>query len=265
MVATLTRGTGARQAIMIAGEQLFAERGFRGVSLREIGLAAGQRNNSAAQYHFGSRLGLAEAIFEHRMHPINEQRVALLDRLEVDGRHDDLRGIMEALVTPLADMIGSPGEPSYYARFASQLAFDPELDFIVRLDRPFLGGLRAVIEGMLRCLDRLPPPVAQIRIHLTMRLVTVALADQERLATSPEGAPWRRVATSDLVDAGIALLTAPDPGSAGESGDAAAGDAGGAAAGDARHARFERSSGQRPRRAGDPPSGTARRTENKFP
>ena len=43
--------------MMLAGEQLFAERGFRGVSLREIGLAAGQRNNSAAQYHFGSRLG----------------------------------------------------------------------------------------------------------------------------------------------------------------------------------------------------------------
>jgi AcrR family transcriptional regulator len=176
MEATLARGTGARQAMMLAGERLFAERGFRGVSLREIGAAAGQRNNSAAQYHFGSRLGLAEAIFGYRMAVINEQRVARLDRLAAEDRRDDLRGIMEALVVPLAEAIGSPSAPSYYARFASQLAFDPELDFIGRLDRPFLTGLKSVIEGMLRCLDHLPPAVAQVRIHLTLRLVTVALS-----------------------------------------------------------------------------------------
>ena len=213
--ATLARGTGARQAMMLAGERLFAERGFRGVSLREIGAAAGQRNNSAAQYHFGSRLGLAEAIFGYRMAAINEQRVARLDRLAAEDRQDDLRGIMEALVVPLAEAIGSPSAPSYYARFASQLAFDPELDFIGRLDRPFLTGLKSVIEGMLRCLDHLPPAVAQVRIHLTLRLVTVAMADQERLATSPEATPWRRVAASDLVDAGIAILTDPIPGGTG--------------------------------------------------
>jgi len=218
MVETLPRGTGARLSMVLAGEQLFAERGLRGVSLREIGLAAGQRNNSAAQYHFGSRLGLAEAIFEHRMATINERREALLGRLAAEGRADDLRGIVEALVVPLAEAIGSPSAPSYYARFASQLAFDPELDVIVQLDRPFLSGLKGVLEGMLRCLGHLSPSVAQVRIHLTLRLVTVALADQERLATSPGGAPWRRVAASDLVEAGMAILTAPTPGPDGSRG-----------------------------------------------
>jgi AcrR family transcriptional regulator len=210
--------------MMLAGEQLFAERGFRGVSLREIGLAAGQRNNSAAQYHFGSRLGLAEAIFEHRMETINERRVARLDRLDADGRQGDLQGFVEALVVPLAEAIGSPSAPSYYARFASQLAFDPEFDVIVELDRPFLSGLRRVIEGMLLCLGDLPLSVAQTRIHLTLRLVTVALADQERLATSPDGAPWRRVSVTDLVDAGMALLTGPRSGAPGDPPRASPGD-----------------------------------------
>ena len=44
-----------------AAERLAAERGMAAMSLREVQAAAGQRNKSAAQYHFGSRAGLIEA------------------------------------------------------------------------------------------------------------------------------------------------------------------------------------------------------------
>uniref|UniRef100_UPI0035C6F61D TetR family transcriptional regulator n=5 Tax=Nocardia seriolae TaxID=37332 RepID=UPI0035C6F61D len=49
--------TDARERIILAAEQLIAERG-PAVPLRDIAAAAGQRNNSAIQYHFGSRDGL---------------------------------------------------------------------------------------------------------------------------------------------------------------------------------------------------------------
>ena len=67
-------------------ERLFAERGLNGVSLREIGAAAGQRNTAAARYHFGTKTALVDAIFEHRMTPINAQRVAMLKELDRTGR-----------------------------------------------------------------------------------------------------------------------------------------------------------------------------------
>ena len=47
----------ARELIIVAAERLIAERGVD-VPLRDIAAAAGQRNNSAVQYHFGSRDGL---------------------------------------------------------------------------------------------------------------------------------------------------------------------------------------------------------------
>ena len=50
---------------------MYAERGINGVSLRQIGTAAGQLNTGAARYHFGSKVGLINAVFEHRMGPIN--------------------------------------------------------------------------------------------------------------------------------------------------------------------------------------------------
>ena len=52
-------------------ERLFAERGVNGVSLREIGAEAGQRNTGAVRYHLGSKEQLVSAVFEHRMVPIN--------------------------------------------------------------------------------------------------------------------------------------------------------------------------------------------------
>ena len=47
--------------------------------MRDVCAAAGQRNHSAAQYHFGDRMGLVVAVFEHRMRTVDERRHALLD------------------------------------------------------------------------------------------------------------------------------------------------------------------------------------------
>src|SRR5262245_66312685 len=103
-----------RERLILAAERLFAERGIGGVSLREIGSAAGQRNNSAAQYHFDTKQGLVDAIYEYRMQSINERRLALIQQIERENRTGDLRALVAALVHPLAESL-HPG--SYYARF----------------------------------------------------------------------------------------------------------------------------------------------------
>src|ERR687892_231101 len=53
---TATRPTGTTaERLIAAAESLFATHGIDGVSLREINRAAGARNASALQYHFGDR------------------------------------------------------------------------------------------------------------------------------------------------------------------------------------------------------------------
>ena len=51
-----------RERLIVAAERLFAEHGFDGVTLKQITAEAGQRNASALQYHFGSRVDLVRAI-----------------------------------------------------------------------------------------------------------------------------------------------------------------------------------------------------------
>ena len=64
----------SRERMVRAAERLFAERGINAVSMREVAAAAGQLNNSAVRYHFGSRDGLVDAIFRYRMSRIDERR-----------------------------------------------------------------------------------------------------------------------------------------------------------------------------------------------
>ena len=52
------RGVETRRRLVLAAADLFAERGVDGVGSQEILERAGQRNESAIHYHFGSRAGL---------------------------------------------------------------------------------------------------------------------------------------------------------------------------------------------------------------
>ncbi len=115
--------SGTRLLIIEAAERLMAERGVHGVSLREVGAEAGQRNTGAVRYHFGSKEQLVNAVFEHRMAPINVRRLALLDQLDAAGDGDTLRGLLEAFAYPLAEMLGEIGRPSWYLRFCIQAAY----------------------------------------------------------------------------------------------------------------------------------------------
>ena len=114
---------GTRVLLIETAERLFAERGVNAVSLREIGATAGQRNTGAVRYHFGTKEALVNAVFEHRMTPINEHRLAMLADLDASGRSDEARGLTEAYLLPLADMLGDPGRPSWYLRFCVHASF----------------------------------------------------------------------------------------------------------------------------------------------
>src|SRR3954468_1858537 len=95
------RGVAARRTLVETAERMYAERGINGVSLRQIGAAAGQLNTSAARYHFGSKVGLINAVFEQRMGPINALRMEMIDATQADAEVRSVRRLVEAFVLPL--------------------------------------------------------------------------------------------------------------------------------------------------------------------
>lgn len=122
------RASTTREAILTAAERLYAEHGVFAVSNRQVSEAAGQGNNAAVGYHFGTKTDLVRAIEQRHREPIEELRQRLV--ADTDER-TDLRGWVACLVRPLTDHLDALGNPTWYARFAAQAMTDPAYHGIV--------------------------------------------------------------------------------------------------------------------------------------
>lgn len=91
-----------KDRILDAAEELFAECGFRETSLRHITSRA-RVNLAAVNYHFKSKDALIQAVFARRIGPINEARIAMLDRFEAEARGGpvSLEKILRAFLEPV--------------------------------------------------------------------------------------------------------------------------------------------------------------------
>lgn len=67
-----------REQILDAAWDLFAERGFEDVSVRDVTTAAGV-NLASVSYHFGGKEGLIQETVKRCMNPINQYRIRLLN------------------------------------------------------------------------------------------------------------------------------------------------------------------------------------------
>ncbi|MFK7909146.1 MAG: TetR/AcrR family transcriptional regulator [Akkermansiaceae bacterium] len=67
-----------REQILDAAWNLFAERGFEDVSVRDVTNAAGV-NLASVSYHFGGKEGLIQETVKRCMNPINKYRIKLLE------------------------------------------------------------------------------------------------------------------------------------------------------------------------------------------
>lgn len=211
--ATRTSAAEGREsvaALITTAQRLFAERGIDAVSMREIAREAGQKNNSALTYHFGSKEALVQAILDAGMQEVNALRNDYVDRLFTSGRHKDLRALVEALVWPLAAKLLTDRKNTYN-RFlaAAQLQLDIDLGASsAEMDR----GFRRVYELIEVVLPTIPGSVLRQRWLASISFMIFALGDYERLSMrrSKSGHPFDiDRAIENLIDMLMGALAAP--------------------------------------------------------
>ena len=139
----LKRADATRIALIEAAERLIAEKGLADVSTREILQEAGQRNQSALQYHFGSKKGLISATINERTTQIDQVRQQMLDDA---GEEPSLKQLFEVLIVPLGQLMTDKAAGANYLNFLSQAITQPSWE------------LRRVLEefnvvGMLRAYE----------------------------------------------------------------------------------------------------------------
>jgi AcrR family transcriptional regulator len=206
------RATSTQEAILAAAERLYAEHGMFAVSNRQVSEAAGQGNNAAVGYHFGTKADLVLAIEQKHREPIEQLREQMVFGLGAElGQRIEMRDWVGCLVRPLTEHLAALGNPTWYARFAAQAMTDPAYYNIVVKDALSSPSLVQVIDGINHCLPDLPTDVRYERNIMARNLLIHTCADLERSLAAGASLPrpsWRAAATG-LIDAIVGLWLAP--------------------------------------------------------
>jgi AcrR family transcriptional regulator len=206
--ARADRAGATRDVILATAERLFAEHGVFGVSNRQISEAAGQGNNAAVGYHFGTKTDLVRAIVRRHTGQIERLRARMLAEL---GPEPEVRDWLSVLIRPQTEHLAEIGPPTWFARFGAQVMTDPGLRPIMVEESLTSASLQQIIDGLKASLPDLPPAVRRERGDMARLLMVHLLAEYERgldAGTPVPRSTWQETATG-LIDALVGLWTAP--------------------------------------------------------
>jgi AcrR family transcriptional regulator len=163
-------GAGTRERILAAAGELFAARGLRGATMREIAARAGT-NLASAHYHFGSKEALYLAVASEIFHSLERAMAArgvALQRVDLERMtRDELVAMLRSRIEALLEVLLTP--PRTLATVVLRELCDPT-DALPELVTRFIAPLR---REMIRLVERLAPELAR--------------ADAERCAESVAG------------------------------------------------------------------------------
>jgi AcrR family transcriptional regulator len=200
-------GGATRERLLRAAEKLFADRGVGRASTRAILQEAGQRNESALQYHFGGRDGLIEALYLDRGAQIAAERERMLAELSDSQDEVSIRQLCEVAFLPPVNLARQEEEFGRFLEVVGQLAFLPSERLKEAHERYELGSVSKLTELVRSQLD-LPPELIDRRLEMIHRLAAVSLAQWARTGESFGGAS-ADVYFETVLDAMAAILSGP--------------------------------------------------------
>ena len=204
-----------RERLVTAAVQLYGARSIDAVSLREVSVAAGQRNTNALQYHFRDRDGLLQAIVDKHATAITQLREHYIQQA---GKGERDWGVTAArcLVLPIIDYVEANPGGLNYVKIVSQLAALYQNGTVSHAEDGIHFPRNEAMEAVFaKALGALTPREAQRRIFLVVDITFHAIADIYRAAKlQSAGSPLasRKAMIEQLVLLLDAFFSAPSPG-----------------------------------------------------
>lgn len=198
----------AKTKMIDAAQLIIATKGIDALTLREVQEMAGQKNKSAACYHFGSREGLIAASILRVVANLNGRRQANIDALNAPLDELSLRQLVELLISPHLDGVFSVPS-STEARFLHQCSMHPGLINMMRHrgDSATVVSIRSVLSQRL---EHFSPATRVVRLDFVMTLVVSWLAQFEAFRELDIAPPIPSdIARADLIDTCLAMVEYP--------------------------------------------------------
>lgn len=201
-----------RTRLIDTAERLFGQYGISAVSLRTVSAEAGQRNEKAVQYHFKTKAGLIDAIFDVRVPWLEARRRELLESA-LDDNKSDIRTLLEILTRPLAELVDENG-CAVYVQFLMQFSIFKSEHRIVEMSSPNSRSTnRAQMLEIFRRLGaqlpHVPPSILAARLEvMVFSFLSVIVERQNALNTGQLVWPLE-LSITHVLDMGAAAIAAP--------------------------------------------------------
>ncbi|MGH8052630.1 MAG: TetR/AcrR family transcriptional regulator [Stenotrophomonas sp.] len=164
-----------KDRILGAAEELFAQHGFAGTSLRQVTSHA-DVNIAAVNYHFGSKENLVNEVFRRRMDEMTGARLSQLEQAR-SAHPGDLRAVLAAFVEPALAMAQDRQSGGAFVRVIARAYAEKNDNLRKFLSDHYGHVLREFGKAIGACVPGLSKEDLYWRLDFLAGALTYAMAD----------------------------------------------------------------------------------------
>lgn len=164
-----------KDRILTAAEELFAQNGFSGTSLRQVTSRA-DVNIAAVNYHFGSKENLVNEVFRRRMDEMSAQRLDALKTALLD-QPGELEPILAAFIEPALAVARHAQGGTAFVRVIARAYAEKNDSLRKFLSERYGHVLRDFARAIGICLPDLTKEELYWRLDFLAGALTYAMAD----------------------------------------------------------------------------------------
>jgi len=164
-----------KDRILGAAEELFAQFGFAGTSLRQVTSRA-DVNIAAVNYHFGSKDNLVNEVFRRRMDEMSAQRLARL-RAAMAEHPGELEPVLAAFVDPALALAQDRHGGAAFIRVIARAYAEKNDSLRKFLSDQYGHVLREFAKAIAACVPGLSKEELYWRLDFLSGALTYAMAD----------------------------------------------------------------------------------------
>ena len=164
-----------KDRILGAAEELFAQHGFVGTSLRQVTSRA-DVNIAAVNYHFGSKENLINEVFRRRMDEMSRQRLSQLEQASKD-RPGELEAVLAAFVEPALAVARDRQGGAAFIRVIARAYAEKNDGLRQFLSEQYGHVLREFARAIAQCVPGLEKEELYWRLDFLSGALTYAMSD----------------------------------------------------------------------------------------
>lgn len=168
-----------RDEILDAAEELFANLGYAGTTMREVSQYA-KVTQALISYYFGSKFGLFEEVFLRRGSAISDERLKNLETLQARGQIPGVRAIVEAFLLPTV-VLRTSIQGRHFLRLQARLHTEPpNISYALR-DKAYGASTQRYVDALKEAVPGISDLDANWRITLMVGTYLYAFSDSHRM------------------------------------------------------------------------------------